>query len=102
MPSRRSRPSNNPRLPLARQVSASFTRRTLSAALNFRRGRFVTVSTAEPLTPNDRSVSSLSCEPSRPKTREGLGTIYNPFSAHRYLDFKGEPVSRHVGTGGHV
>ena len=30
----------------------------------------------------------------------GLGTIRDPFSAHRYLDFQGGAVSRHVGTGG--
>src|SRR5687768_15807100 len=90
MPSRRSRASRAPRSPLARQASASFTRRSLSAALNSRRGRLATVSTAAPLRPSERSGSALSCELSRPDTRVGLGTIYDPFSAHRYLDFQGE------------
>ena len=90
MPSRRRRASSEPRSPLARQASASFTRRSLSAALNSRRGRLATVSTAAPLTPSERSGSALSCEPSRPDTRVGLGTIFDPFSAHRYFDFQGE------------
>lgn len=62
----------------------------MSAALNSRRGRFATVSTVAPLPPKARSESLLSCEPSRSAPWDGLGTVYDPFSAHRYLDGQGD------------
>jgi len=83
MPSRRSMASRAPRLPLARQASASFTIRSLAAALNTRRGRFATVSRLAPL-----AMSASSGELSRLEIRVGLGTIRDPFSAHRYLRFQ--------------
>src|SRR5215204_2048487 len=89
MPSRRSRASRSPRLPLARHLSASATIRTLSATLKTRRGRFATVSRgALPALPAGcwRPASGV---PLRSGTRVGLGTICDPFSAHRYLDFQG-------------
>ena len=88
MPSRRSSDSSAPRLPLARQDSASFTIRSLSAALKTQRVRVGTVSCVA-LT-GRASRRSLSGSEPRSGTWDGFGTFCGPFSAHRYLGFQGE------------
>lgn len=90
MPSRRSISPRAPRLQLARQRSASFTMRNLSAALNTRRRRLPTVSRVASSPSGPRGWRSLCGGPLRAESRNGFGTICRPFSAHCYLDYQGE------------
>src|SRR5690606_23045054 len=87
-------------LPLARQRSAAVTRRSLSAALNTRRCRLGTVSWLPRRSPEACAWRSLSGEPSGLDSRNGLGTFFGPFSAHRYLDFQGELSQTTLAQGG--
>ena len=97
---RRRSASRWPRLPFGRQASASFTMRSLSAALKTRRALFGTVSRVALLSRVRRR--SLCGEASWLEIRDGFGTICDPFSAHRYLGFEGELSHPTLARGGRV
>jgi hypothetical protein len=100
MPSLRSNASTAPRFPLATQASAFFTMRSFSAAVNLRRVRFATLSTAPPLDARSRSRCSLSSAASRSLPGDDFGKGDSvPFSAHRYIGFQGELSHRLLAQG---